>query len=96
MLDFERKMAEERFTELRRYWFIYRLLIRITLSLLRLLCVCFSRMAQIQKLCDVDHDFNPLELDTPNRCALHLEVRLGYLFSFVAVPNSQRLPIYSL
>ncbi|BAT86675.1 hypothetical protein LR48_Vigan102s005600 [Vigna angularis] len=40
-----------------------------------------SRMAQIQKLCDVDHDFNPLELDTPNRCALHLENTLQHIVS---------------
>jgi len=104
VLDFERKMAKEQPNDLRRYWFIYRLLILITLSLslslslslLRLLYVCFSRIAQIQKLYDVDRDFNPLELDTPSHCALHLEVRLGYPFSFVAVHNSQRLPIYSL
>ncbi|XP_027921220.1 uncharacterized protein LOC114179176 [Vigna unguiculata] len=40
-----------------------------------------SRIAQIQKLYDVDRDFNPLELDTPSHCALHLENTLQHIVS---------------
>ncbi|KAK7379644.1 hypothetical protein VNO80_05108 [Phaseolus coccineus] len=40
-----------------------------------------SRIAQIQKLCHVDHEFNPSELDTPNHCALHLQNTLQHIVS---------------
>ncbi|CAJ1848913.1 unnamed protein product [Sphenostylis stenocarpa] len=39
------------------------------------------RIAQIQKLCNVEHEFNPLELDTPNHCALHLQNTLQQIVS---------------